>query len=297
MISLIAKCIRFREMLGAFIRREMRQRYVGSILGRAWPFLQPLLILAVYYLVFVRILQVRLGNAEWTEKLVSHYGTAAADSFQLILLCAGLIPWLITAEYVARSANTILENGALVKKVVFPSELLCVYQLGAQMLNLMIMLSVFCTLTYTLTPFISPLLYLLPLVIILHGVMILGLAYLLATANVFIRDVSQLTPIFVNLWFFLTPIVYVKEMLPKGSAALTWLFDYNPMAHLVDLYRWCLIYPEEIRLTVDDAGMPIPVEMSDVMTSFGIVFAFATVFFTVGYYCFMSKKNDFADEL
>lgn len=297
MISLIAKCVRFHEMLGAFIRRELRQRYVGSVLGRLWPFLQPLLILAVYYLVFVRILQVRLGNDEWTAVLSSHYGSDAADSFQLILLCAGLIPWLITAEFTVRSANIVLENAGLVKKVVFPSELLPVYLLAAQMINLLIMLGVFCGLAYTLTPFISPLLYLLPLVILLHGVFILGLAYLLATANVFVRDVNQLTPIFVNLWFFLTPIVYVREMLPQGAASLTWLFDYNPMSHIVDLYRWCLIYPEAIRLTVDESGRPVPVEMGDIMTSFGIVASFATVCFVAGYYFYMAKKDSFADEL
>ena len=130
---------------------------------------------------------------------------------------------------------------------------------------------------------------------------LLGLGYLLSTANVFVRDVNQLAPLFINLWFFLTPIVYVKETILLGmeeEVTWLWIFDWNPMAYMVDLYRYTLIFPEQIRFTVDKAsGLPVPISVGDVWSLLGLfaVIAFGTL--ALGYYTFMANKHKFADEI
>lgn len=296
-MQLIRYCFRYREMLAAFIGRELRQRYVGSVLGRLWPFLHPLLILGVYYLIFVRILQTRLGNADWAKIINDSYGADTADTFHVVLLCSGLIPWLITAEFIGRCTNTIVENGSLVKKIAFPSELLPVYLIGSYFVNLLIMLGIFALLTFTLTPFVSPLLWLLPFVLFFHALFLVGLGYLLTTLNVFIRDTQQLVPLATSLWFFLTPIVYVKEMLPKEAESWVWIFKWNPMAYLTEVYRWVLIFPEKIRYTVGPDLAPRPVPVSEVLTSLGIFAALAVGVFVLGYNVFLANKHKFADEI
>jgi lipopolysaccharide transport system permease protein len=284
-------------MLGAFIGRELRQRYVGSVLGRAWPFLQPLLILGVYWLVFFQILQVRLGNPAFAQPINDAYGKDATDTFYVLLLCGGLVPWLITAEFVMRCTNTVVENGPLVKKIAFPTELLPIYLLGAYFVNLLIMMGFFLGFAWIFTPFRSSLIWMLPLVMAVHGILLLGLGYICATINVFVRDVSQLMPLIVNMWFFLTPVVYPREMLPDGAKDWAWIFDWNPMSRLVQVYRWVTVFPEDIRRTVDAAGNVVVVDATLVWQNLGIVAAIATGFFIAGYSLFMSQKHKFADEI
>ena len=100
------------------------------------------------------------------------------------------------------------------------------------------------------------------------------------------------------MWFFLTPIVYVKENLVREGKQLdwVWIFDINPMAHIVDLYRYVLVYPEEIRFTFVENQM-IPVTTTDVLMKLGLLAVIATLTFLAGYNIFMAKKHKFADEI
>lgn len=299
MLALVRQCFTFRELLGSFIRRELRQRYVGTVFGRLWPIMQPLMVLGVYYLVFVRILNMRLTNEHW-DRIFEPYGDpkAVSTQFSLLLLCGGLIPWLATAEYLMRCTNVVLENANLVKKIAFPSEILPLYLLGSAAVNLLVMLAVFVLLAWTATPFQAPLVWTLPLTILMHGAFLVGLGFILATTNVFIRDMNQLVPIVVNLWFFLTPIVYVKELLPaETAAALGWIFAVNPFAWFVDLYRWALVFPAEMRYTTDSDGVPVLVSTATIVWTFVRCFVVSALVLALGYRFFMSKKDKFADEL
>ncbi|MFT7619563.1 MAG: lipopolysaccharide transport system permease protein [Planctomycetota bacterium] len=298
-MDLIRKCIRFREMLSSLTRRELRQRYIGSIIGWPWPFLQPLIMLGVYYIVFVKLLEQKVP-AEWGARISEALGgdSAIGDTFSVLLLCCGLLPWLMTAEFLVRSSNTIPENGNLVKKVAFPAELLSISLISAYTVNLVVIFAVFCGITWFTTPFISNLVWMFPLVLICHVAFLLGLGYLLSTANVFVRDVNQLAPLVINLWFFLTPIVYVKESIlyANPDAGWVWIFDINPMAYMVDLYRYTLIFPEEIRWTVID-GKAVDVTIGDVWSLLGLFAAISFGTLIVGYLTFMAKKDKFADEI
>ncbi|MCA9320314.1 MAG: ABC transporter permease [Planctomycetes bacterium] len=301
-MNLVLQCIRFREMLIAFTRRELRQRYIGSILGRAWPLLQPLLMIAVYYIVFVNLFDLRI-QSEFTLLIAERLGAdkAMAQNFNIILLCAGLLPWMMTAEYVVRSPGLILESGSLVKKVRFPSELLPISLLASYLFNFVLLTIILCAITWIFTPFVGGLWWLFFPTMILHGLFLLGLAYLLATVNVFVRDVGQLIPLVVNIWFFLTPIVYTRESLVDRTTGapkpLSVIFDWNPLAYLVDLYRWSLVYPEAIRSTVGPDGKELVIGMDMVWRHFGIFAACAVGMLILGYRVFMANKHKFADEL
>ena len=288
-------------MLSSFIRRELRQRYVGSVIGWPWPFIQPLIMLGVYYVVFVNLLSIRL-EGKWAAMIAEalHADKSIGDTFYILLLCCGLLPWLMTAEFLMRATNTIPENANLVKKVAFPSELLGVSLLGAYTINLVIIFGVFCGVAWLTTPFISNLIWMFPLVVICHGALLLGLGYLLSTANVFVRDVNQLAPLAINLWFFLTPIVYVKETILAANPDMSWLwvFDVNPMAYMVDLYRYTLIFPEEIRFTLEEGtGEMVTVTQGDVWRLLGLFAAISFSILIIGYKTFMANKHKFADEV
>ena len=294
-MELIRLCVRFREMLAAFIGRELRQRYVGSVLGRAWPFVQPLLILAVYYFVFVELLQLKLVDDENMPYLRSLVGDRGAAAFMPLLMACGLIPWMVSAEFVTRVTNVVLENANLVKKIAFPSQLLPIYLMGSYLVNLAIMFGVFVALTAVLTGgrIWPPMIWLFPIVVLFHAAYLLGIGYFLAAANVFVRDLKDLVPIVTNLWFFLTPIFYMKNIV---GADKRWMYDLNPMAYLVDLYRWMFILPEPLRKEAVDGGFR-QIETSEVFRTLGIFGVIALVTLTLGYRFFMANRHKFADEI
>lgn len=291
-MDLIRQCVRFHEMLSAFIRRELRQRYVGSVMGRAWPFLQPLLILGTYYVVFVQLLEIHLVDERYEGYLRENL-PRGYEAYQPLLMACGLIPWLVSAEFVVRVTNSIIENGSLVKKIAFPSELLPVYLLGSYVVNLLIMVGIFVVLTWALTGLWPPLIWLFPMILITHTLFLLGIGYFLSAANVFIRDLKDLVPIIVNLWFFLTPIFYLKNMVGEDKQ---WLYTMNPVAYLIDLYRWAFIMPEPLRKEIV-GGQPVSIGLDRIWETLGIFAAVAVVFFVLGYRFFMANRHKFADEI
>jgi homopolymeric O-antigen transport system permease protein len=302
-MGLLRTCMRYREMMVSFTRRDLRQRYVGSVIGWPWPFIQPIMTLAVYYVVFNVILDMRFPPAlkqEIATALNKEPESSEVGIAFVIMLCVGLVPWMATAEYLMRSANVVVESGSLVKKMNFPAELLPVSVLGSYLINMMVLFAVFLLFTWTLTPYFSPLVWLFPVVVACHAFLLLGLGYLLATANVFVRDVAQLLPIFVNLIFFLTPIVYVREMLVDGDGnprPFVEIFDWNPFSYLIELYRWTLVLPAEIRVKIKDEGGFEPLATSEVLWTLGAFGVFSFLVFLVGYRTFMANKHKFADEL
>ncbi|HGY90283.1 MAG TPA: hypothetical protein ENK43_03820 [Planctomycetes bacterium] len=299
-MHLIVQCVRFREMLMAFTRRELRQRYVGSVLGRAWPLLQPLLMLAVYYVVFINLFDLKLPS-EFAQRIAQALGQEGVGQlWNVLLLCAGLLPWLMTAEFVVRATGVVVDNGGLVKKVRFPSELLPISLLASYLFNLLLLSAIFAGVIWAFTPFRTEIWWMFFPTLILQGVFLLGLAYMLATVNVFIRDTAQLVPLVVNVWFFLTPIVYLREQLvgpDHKPKPLAMMFDWNPMAYFVDLYRWALVVPESIRLTYGPDGKEHFITMGEIWRHLGIVAVVSFAFLLVGYKIFMANKYKFADEI
>jgi lipopolysaccharide transport system permease protein len=291
-IALARNCIRYRELLTAFISRELRARYRGSLLGGLWMILQPVVFLAVYYTVFIKILQFKMVgtlSAEVRETLDPKIVALMEDPEMLPRLSAlamfvALIPWVAIAECIVRAATSVFENGNIIKKISFPSELLAVNLVGYNIVNIAAGFGVFIVaLVITLGIWPSPMfLAFLPVVLLLQAVFMLGLSYLVSTTTVFVRDVIHLIPIATQVWMFLSPIFYFG--LPPGAEQYEWMLKINPVYHLLVLYRAILIFTPASLAHFPWASLAILAAIS-----FAVAFA--------GYRLFLRFKADFADEL
>jgi lipopolysaccharide transport system permease protein len=216
---------RHRGTLRSFVRRDLKGRYASSMFGLSWAVLQPLALLGLYTFLFGSILEVRLG------------AEAGTSAFALYLFC-GMLPWLAFSDGISRCCNVLIDHSSLIKKVVFPSELLPAYvvcsALALEVAALLAFLGVCCALG---RPPGWTALALFPLMG-LQVLFTLGLGLALAALNVFLRDVGQVLGLVLTTWMFLTPIFYPPDRVPQKLAPL---LAANPMHHLVQAYRSALL--------------------------------------------------------
>jgi lipopolysaccharide transport system permease protein len=207
---------RFRGFVTGSVNREFQSRYRNSLLGAAWTILNPLSMIAVYTLVFSQVMRAKLPGVDSTFAYS-------------IFLMAGLIPWGLFAEIVSRGQNLFLENANLIKKVSFPKACLPAILLLSSLTNFAIILGLFLGVAVLLG--VTPgwaILGIIPLVL-LELIIAMSLALILGVFNVFFRDAGQLTGIFLQFCFWLTPIVYAIDIIPEGYRG--WL-SLNPLAPL-----------------------------------------------------------------
>jgi lipopolysaccharide transport system permease protein len=253
-----------REAISIFVGRDIRGRYVNSVLGLWWAVVQPLALLLLYTFVFSRIMNVRLGDQP------------GAGNFALYLFC-GLLPWLAFADALTRSTSVIAEQTPLIKKVVFPSEILPVHiVLSALVVEAVGLVLLLGGVSLAGRP-PGWALAALPLVVLLQFMFTTGVAWLLAAVAVFIRDARQVVALGLTLWMFMTPIVYPAYLVPER---FRWVLTLNPMWYVVDAYRGALL---DNRLP--EAG------------SAAVLAAIAVTMFVSGHWTFSRAKQSFADLL
>lgn len=206
-------------MFWGLVGRTVRMRYKGSILGVFWTLLSPLMQMGVYSLIFSTIMRID----------VPHY--------PLFVFCS-LLPWTWFANSVTMASETIVHNAGLIKKIYFPSELLPLVTVMANLINFLLALPVlFVFLAFAHIPFTWAILAL-PVVLAIQFLFISALSLFVAMLNTFFRDVNYLLSILMMLWFYVTPVVYPIHMIP---AWLMPLYSFNPMTHLVQAYRTIML--------------------------------------------------------
>lgn len=211
-----------RWLILYFTARQLTQSYRSSFLGIFWIFLGPLLMVALYTLVFSELVGIRFGRID----TVSNYG--------LYLYC-GLIPFIAYSGTVNKAVGIIRQNSALVRRVVFPVGIL---PLTSTASNLIDQLFGFAALLVLLPIFGSPLhltILLIPLVMVPQFLFNLGLGYLGAVAGTYLPDLQETVKAVVRVTFFVTPVIWPPELAEEKN--LGWLVDYNPVAILVEAYR------------------------------------------------------------
>jgi len=268
LIALARTAVRHRGLIATFVKRDLKGRYAGSALGTVWTVAQPLMLLAVYTFVFSQVLRI-----DFTPK-----GSAPVPPYwNALFLFAGMVPWLAFSETLGRSTAVILENGNLIKKVAFPSEVLPFYLVLYGLVNMLvgIVILVVGAAWLGIPPGAS--LFWLPLLLVLQGLFTLGLGYLLSALNVFVRDTMQVIGLLLTIWMLLTPIFYPIWAVPPGFAPV---LQWNPMLHLIAAYRAVFV----------EGRAPSP----DGLVIMGGV-ALGTLF--LGYVCFVRSKHRFADEI
>jgi lipopolysaccharide transport system permease protein len=157
-------------------------------------------------------------------------------SFAIYLFC-GLLPWNAFAEGVNRSTGVILEHANLIKRTIFPSEVLPIYPVVSGIFNQLIGLGILLAALLVTAHPITPLILVLPVVLLLQFALTAGLAWIVAGFTVFVRDLGQIMGMVMTIWVFLTPIFYPPTLIPER---LRFLLVGNPMYALVESYR-CVI--------------------------------------------------------
>lgn len=207
------------------VNRDLRQRYIGSFLGIFWTIIHPVIQMAIYYFIFSVILGVRLGP--------EYKGTGFA-----VWMISGLLPWMLFAEILTRSPSIILAQSNLIKKTVFPSEILPLSNLISALINHVIAMIIFLiALIYSGKVVTLDFLLIFPFMILISLVG-MGLSWVFSALNVFLRDIGQLISIGTQIWFFLTPIIYPAHRAPEIFLTLC---QFNPMYHAVEGYRQALL--------------------------------------------------------
>ena len=199
---------RYRSLVSSLILRELKARYRGSVLGFLWTFLNPLLLLGVYALVFNVYFRIQM----------EHYAG---------FMFTGLLPWIWFSSSLIEGTNAITSGGSLITKVLFPGQLLPLVKVGSNLMNFLLSLPILFVFLGVMSIFPDWNLCLLPLMLLIHFAFISGLVLSLATLNVFLRDIQHILANLLTLWFFLTPILYPLSQVPGSFKKFVLL---NPAA-------------------------------------------------------------------
>lgn len=213
----------YREMVFSLIKRDLRGRYKGSVLGFLWTFLNPLFQLIVYTLVFSVIMR------------------ASYEKYYLFLFIA-LIPWIFFSTSVAGGASCIWAQKDMVNKIYFPREVLPIAHVACQLINMLLSFLVVLAVLLFTGHGINPLALLyLPIVVAVEFLLALGLTMLTSAVTVFLRDVEYILGILMMAWQFLSPVMYGVDMVPEQ---LRPLMQLNPMTSILTVYRDIFYYKQ-----------------------------------------------------
>ena len=205
----------YRDLLRHLVLRDLRHKYKGSSLGFAWSLLHPVLMATVYTVAF---------------KLIVRF---PIEHFPLFLL-SGLLPWMFFTAALSAASSAIVDNGMLVRKVAFPRLILPLAAVAAQLVQFALMYVVIVPLLLVFGVGLSPALAGLIPVILLQVIFTAGLGLLLSTAYVYARDTRHLLEVGLQVWFWMTPVVYSVAMVP---AAIGQYLHWNPMARFITAYQ------------------------------------------------------------
>jgi len=215
--GMLRECWEFRGFILASVKRDFVSRYLGTQLGFFWAIAQPLTMIAIYTLVFARIMKPSLP------------GHASPFAYS-VYLCAGIVSWQLFSDLLNRAVGVFVHNANLLKKVNLPKLALPVIAMLSALSNFGIVLALFLGFLLVLGLFpTASIVAVMPLVALIVA-LALGLGVLLGTVNVFYRDVEQATSMVLQFWFWLTPIVYPARALPEW---LSGVLGWNPMWPIV----------------------------------------------------------------
>lgn len=249
-----------------FVKRDILSRYRGSVLGVGWTVLNPLMMLALYTFAFAGILKTRWPGAE----------TMGGIGYALNLF-AGLIIFNLFAEVASRAPALIIQHSNLVKKVVFPLTIFSWIAVSSAMVQLFFsaLILIISSLIYTGVFSVTAVAF--PLIVLAFVPFLLGLCWFLSSIGVYVRDLSQIMTLIVNLALFLSPIFYPASALPSYLGDLMWL---NPLTLII----------EQARLVLVVGAWP---DWWALLTYTGV----SCVFAVLGYLWFGRARKGFADVL
>ena len=257
-MNIFKKIYNYRELLKTNVKKEIRGRYKNSILGVMWSFLNPLLQLAVYAIIFGALL-------------------AGGDPTYHIYICVALIPWTYFTTAITQSAFTIIGNGDIIKKVYFPREILPISVVTSGAVNFIISTIIILIFLLSSGLGITKYIILYPVILLIQYILLIGIAFIVSSITVYFRDLEHIIGVILMAAFYGTPIVYKLEQLP---ANLQVLMKLNPMTHLINAYRDIFYYQQMPSIKI-----------------LGILLVIALGLTVIGYFIFKKLQKGFAEEL
>ena len=257
-MNIFKKIYNYRELLKTNVKKEIRGRYKNSFLGVLWSFLNPLLQLLVYSVIFGALL-------------------AGGDKTYPIYICVALIPWTYFTTSITQAAFTVIGNADIIKKVYFPREILPISVVTSGAVNFIISTIIILAFVIFSGVGLSWYILLYPFILLIQYVLLLGIGFIVSSVTVYFRDLEHIIGVVLMAAFYATPIVYKLEQLPH---TLQILVNLNPMTHLINAYRDIFYYHQ----------MP---NMEILVTLLGI----SLVLTVVGYFIFKKLQKGFAEQL
>jgi lipopolysaccharide transport system permease protein len=216
-----------RQLLWAMVRREIGEQYAGQVIGSAWAIGHPLILMAVYVVVFSFVFKMRLG------------GTADHPLNYPVYMLSGLIPWMTFQTCLSKGVGVISANANLVKQVVFPIEILPVKTVLASSIShgiCLLLLTGYLLTVYRTLPWTY---LLLPILVSAQILAMIGVAYILSALGAYFRDLKEFVQVFLVAGIYAAPIFYLPEMVPSILKPILFL---NPFSHMVWCYQDALYF-------------------------------------------------------
>lgn len=249
---------RFRELLLALTAREIKIRYKQTLLGAAWAILQPLSLTLIFTLVFGIILKVDSGDVAYP-----------------VFAYSALTPWMFFSNSVTFGSLSVVNNGNLVTKVYFPREILPLSSIGAALFDFLMAGIVFLLILFFYDVPIN--LNFLLILLIIPSIVFLtaGISFFFSTINVMFRDIRFVIPLLLQLWLYVTPVIYSTSQVPEKYQVF---FKLNPLVSIIENFRLVTVY----------GTFPNLLEI-------GFNLVISVLIFILGYWFFKSKEKIFAD--
>jgi lipopolysaccharide transport system permease protein len=224
----LAQLPRYRALIQSLVARELKARYRGSVLGFFWSFINPLMLLLIYTFVFKYVMPAA------TIKGI--------DNYPLFMFC-GLLPWTWFASSLTEASGVLIAGGNLIKKVLFPAEILPIVTVTANMIHFFLALPILVVfLIYYRAPLSVGELLCFPLVVLVQFIFTLACALVLSALTVHFRDIKDILSNVLTLWFFATPIIYPYLYMPESAQAFKKYLNLNPFTHIVISYQEILFF-------------------------------------------------------
>ncbi len=253
-----------KHLILNLVGRDLKNRYVGSLMGFFWSVIHPVVLLICYTFIFSIVFKVKPF-------------IQATDNFAVFLFC-GILPWLFFQETVTRSCTSIIDNSNLIRKSIFPSEILPLTLLISSLVTHLVGLGILFVVLLIMGMFSWTWVFFLVYLLLLM-VLLLGVGWMVAALQVFLRDTVQLVNVFMVMWFWFTPIFYSMDN-PNIPGKLRMLLYLNPLSYVVRGYRACFL----------EHRIPDPGELL-------ILAGFAFAAFILGGLLFRNTKREFIDVL
>jgi lipopolysaccharide transport system permease protein len=261
MIKKIIEVFKYRTLIATLVERELKARYRGSILGFLWSFINPLLLVVVYFIAF------KICMRQTTENYA-------------VFLFVGLLPWTWFSAAMLEGACSILSGGHYLKKVLFPSEILPLVATFSNFVHFILGIPILMLAVGAAGKTINVYHFLcyFPIIIITQMLFTISLVILLSALTVHFRDIQHLLMNFLTLWFFSSPIIYTVDQVPKKYAYF--LVKLNPMAHIIMAYQDIFFYEKKPDLKY-----------------LGYIAICSIVFFILSYTVYNKLRDTFVEEV